>query len=159
MLARNIPTRVGTTGGAADVGSINREHPHASGDNPSQCVGRSFFLGTSPREWGQLQTLTISFRVGGNIPTRVGTTATERFEKAQQKGTSPREWGQPGLPLLTTNDPGNIPTRVGTTARLRPATITDREHPHASGDNDQIRVPRHLVEGTSPREWGQRSSA
>ena len=73
-LIRNIPTRVGRTGGQRPRRRLWSEHPHACGENGnagSACLVR---IGTSPRVWGE--PLEDPLELGGqrNIPTRVGRT-------------------------------------------------------------------------------------
>ena len=71
--ARIIPTRVGTRLLDFAVYQSKQDHPHACGDKIHSLFGISFFVGSSPRVWGQDH---HRVRYGDGvriIPTRVGT--------------------------------------------------------------------------------------
>ncbi len=70
---RIIPTRVGTRHLLLSGFPTFRDHPHACGDKSPLGSTRANLSGSSPRVWGQALALFNVARVGGIIPTRVGT--------------------------------------------------------------------------------------
>ena len=70
-------------------------------------------------------------------------------------GSSPRVWGQVikavgfGHPLRI------IPTRVGTSQQGLCCFLGKQDHPHACGDKQLFLLTVKLLEGSSPRVWGQ----
>ncbi len=71
--SRIIPTRVGTSIIFTASGTGNEDHPHACGDKKLCNVIIRHVTGSSPRVWGQASVADIYSRLGGIIPTRVGT--------------------------------------------------------------------------------------
>ena len=131
---RIIPTRVGTSFIGALRLTGRTDHPHACGDKLHTHALRFFFLGSSPRVWGQgksCKNLIPAIRI---IPTRVGTSLSRHScymiikdhphacgDKSEQYtliggagGSSPRVWGQVSYFLGCILNVGIIPTRVGT---------------------------------------------
>ena len=77
--ARIIPTRMGTSKEAVAFPTKYVDHPHAYGDNVTQ---RAYFDpcgGSSPRVWGQGETLGNVGNFSGIIPTRMGTSQAVRL--------------------------------------------------------------------------------
>ena len=70
---RIIPTRVGTSTFLWLIGQPVQDHPHACGDKLSAAFFRANFVGSSPRVWGQVSSVSPSSLTSGIIPTRVGT--------------------------------------------------------------------------------------
>ena len=70
-------------------------------------------------------------------------------------GSSPRVWGQDLLASLAGKILGIIPTRMGTSVSEILIHLLCWDHPHAYGDKAIDRQVRGLVEGSSPRVWGQ----
>ena len=135
---RIIPTRVGTSIPHDDVTLYMPNHPHACGDKSKSFYDRNFYIGSSPRVWGQdifPHMLLLNPRI---IPTRVGTSVYSVNEQGGSKdhphacgdkivpplmrcsgmGSSPRVWGQATLLHSPASNVRIIPTRVGT-SRLR----------------------------------------
>ena len=151
-------------------------HPHARGDNrgPARC--QSSNVGSPPRAWGQ---------------------PPSRAARGTIAGSPPRAWGQRDVKSAATQDTRFTPTRVGTTdhgggywslLRFTPTRVgTTRVacpphppfpvHPHARGDNANVRPARIITvhphargdnhgdylaiqgdSGSPPRAWGQRTT-
>ena len=72
-LNRIIPTRVGTRATYMADFETTVDHPHACGDKRLFCVNKHGRLGSSPRVWGQGDKVKAGDKLGGIIPTRVGT--------------------------------------------------------------------------------------
>ena len=70
---RIIPTRVGTRYGCQLQCLRQQDHPHACGDKDNKLTWFSYRLGSSPRVWGQVNTVDVLLIKVGIIPTRVGT--------------------------------------------------------------------------------------
>ena len=132
-------------------------------------------LGSSPRVWGQVSVSFLTLYDAGIIPTRVGTRA--RTIKSLQNvwdhphacgdksfgfcgfqpgiGSSPRVWGQVSFGVRKNRFMRIIPTRVGTRCggHLLGGHILD--HPHACGDKTHGKEAYTMMQGSSPRVWGQ----
>ena len=48
-----------------------------------------------------------------------------------------------------------IPTRVGTRHPIGYLRTAEKDHPHACGDKDILKILISITEGSSPRVWGQ----
>ena len=131
---RNIPTHVGKTVSNRAPSFKPSEHPHASGENRGKKGLFRPMGGTSPREWGKLQSRLIQHHSSRNIPTRVGKICRRRLPRGLVR---------------------NIPTRVGKTRFGSSRRPSAAEHPHASGENSNNRACGGHNRGTSPREWGK----
>ena len=70
---RIIPTRVGTSFFKYQRRFQLQDHPHACGDKICDAVITQFFIGSSPRVWGQALPDLVGSKTDGIIPTRVGT--------------------------------------------------------------------------------------
>ena len=172
---RIIPTRMGTSEAEWRRKYIDRDHPHAYGDKFLYVYRKEYLIGSSPRVWGQGDKkwgLGQSPRI---IPTRMGTRITcwksllstgdhphAYGDKAclllypyHNQGSSPRVWGQV---TTSTDTPGRdriIPTRMGTSLYDYLLCFHKRDHPHAYGDKYLLMILVILMEGSSPRVWGQ----
>ena len=73
----------------------------------------------------------------------------------QRTGSSPRVWGQEIRKDETNHLYRIIPTRVGTSDKNRTARHFCKDHPHACGDKSTLLRPCVLLQGSSPRVWGQ----
>ena len=73
----------------------------------------------------------------------------------QKGGSSPRVWGQDNITDFNIWCIRIIPTRVGTRCLTKPPTSTHRDHPHACGDKQALRLTASTAAGSSPRVWGQ----
>ena len=114
-----------------------------------------------------------------NIPTHVGRTndgtfassaATEHPHACGENlgfqemlngygGTSPRMWGEQ-YGFRDENDARrNIPTHVGRTVGEGVEKRLITEHPHACGENKTESASASVIDGTSPRMWGERGYA
>ena len=132
--------------------------------------------GSPPRVWGQ-QHGAVKPRTGDRFtPTRVGTTDDHvaqfghdavhphacgdnwlfDFESELFTGSPPRVWGQPDIGRLCRRVVRFTPTRVGTTRVRARARATRSVHPHACGDNTNLRPSGPAANGSPPRVWGQR---
>ena len=71
------------------------------------------------------------------------------------RGSSPRVWGQ-GVPtVISLGRDRIIPTRMGTSLYDYLLCFHKRDHPHAYGDKYLLMILVILMEGSSPRVWGQ----
>ena len=70
---RIIPTRVGTRVIIMLLILIFRDHPHACGDKNKAFRRSEIGVGSSPRVWGQVFSMSERVSVTWIIPTRVGT--------------------------------------------------------------------------------------
>ena len=134
-------------------------------------------LGSSPRVWGQEVFDVIDELMDGIIPTRVGTSETHKSERLERRdhphacgdkrslqsrqtartGSSPRVWGQVYKSSRRCRANGIIPTRVGTSATFSAVVNEIWDHPHACGDKFVYTQKYQVMEGSSPRVWGQGS--
>ena len=64
-------------------------------------------------------------------------------------------WGQEAEKLDIAVNTGIIPTRVGTSRGSSTLIQSQTDHPHACGDKQtgDFKVP--VIQGSSPRVWGQ----
>src|SRR5690606_8149690 len=71
-------------------------------------------------------------------------------------GSPPRAWGRLAGEACFPDRPRFTPTRVGTTPgpHHRPGGST--VHPHARGDDPEIKHPFDTRNGSPPRAWGRR---
>src|SRR5665811_2041446 len=155
---RFIPTRVGTTGMSIKWASSPAVHPHACGDHVVTHGDRLPYRGSSPRVWGPQVTWAKEHRTVRFIPTRVGTTTSDkrsatamsvhphacgdhsiaRTIEVADPGSSPRVWGPRQTRWKPSRNRRFIPTRVGTTPDT-PETVTQQaDHPHACGDHSPL---------------------
>ena len=74
-----IPTRVGTSACIEESNEGYQDHPHACGDKKYVWDKSIEKLGSSPRVWGQGKRIYRLQTLPGIIPTRVGTSCSERF--------------------------------------------------------------------------------
>ena len=154
---------------------LDRDHPHAYGDKQSAFNFYHIITGSSPRVWGQAETLREDLSLPRIIPTRMGT----RFLFAPQalsaldhphaygdkrsyvsvrqriRGSSPRVWGQASSRKNTAAPCGIIPTRMGTSVCKTRTVLIYQDHPHAYGDKMRLIAPNIQSAGSSPRVWGQ----
>jgi len=130
---RAIPTRVGKSLSIRTVTALYSGHPHAGGEIAPLHPQREWFVGPSPRGWGNLVAGVDQNPVVRAIPTRVGKSINRDsidilspghphaggeifgFEKCvlRMRGPSPRGWGNPMQIFQTQNAARAIPTRVG----------------------------------------------
>ena len=82
--ARIIPTRVGTSAGSCYGKDLREDHPHACGDKSGTPLHNHRSLGSSPRVWGQVIVCFFHSLRNGIIPTRVGTSESEKRDTAQK---------------------------------------------------------------------------
>ena len=175
MLARTIPTCVGTTLVVFLAVAGTADHPHVRGDNSIRLSVVLVIVGPSPRAWGQHLPCPAVKESPRTIPTCVGTTGFhgtasrwradhphvrgDNFSAhaftALTTGPSPRAWGQrPRCP-----SPGagrrTIPTCVGTTFATSCNRYSPSDHPHVRGDNGASTSRKPVHGGPSPRAWGQ----
>ena len=133
---RIIPTRVGTSLRVLSTWIRSKDHPHACGDKNIAYSLIPSIKGSSPRVWGQVETVLNDSWDKRIIPTRVGTRRTDEALRNPRrdhphacgdkhhiesrlnigKGSSPRVWGQEDGTVVTAVDGRIIPTRVGTRA-------------------------------------------
>ena len=73
VVARIIPTRVGTRCRKSDINALSKDHPHACGDKKVFVLLYIALQGSSPRVWGQAILNISNDKTEGIIPTRVGT--------------------------------------------------------------------------------------
>ena len=140
----------------------------------SSTASAAAYTGSSPREWGTLDSCNAAMVPTRFIPTRVGNTpaASSAARSApvhphasgehlllcrvlrNSRGSSPREWGTHTrhCPLMAPNR--FIPTRVGNTHAAVTQRVSVTVHPHASGEHVRSKPSSRLYCGSSPREWG-----
>ena len=125
--------------------------------------------------WGQA-CVGYRYKITGRIiPTRVGTRVSDdmTFLKKEDHphacgdkknlvisarilgGSSPRVWGQGPSVFSIARISGIIPTRVGTRHPIGYLRTAEKDHPHACGDKDILKILISITEGSSPRVWGQ----
>ena len=151
---RIIPTRVGTSFFKYQRRFQLQDHPHACGDKICDAVITQFFIGSSPRVWGQALPDLVGSKTDGIIPTRVGTSVfllpfglslwdhphacgdkdINKLCTVGADGSSPRVWGQEKVIYIVTDSNRIIPTRVGTSFNNMLISGEARDHPHACGD-------------------------
>ena len=132
---RTIPTHVGRT---------TPIHADASADS-----------GPSPRTWGERGARTQSGDLHRTIPTHVGRTNSATTKPWPNADHPHRTWGE----RTERNDAcliiRTIPTHVGRTGRSRRPLPPRTDHPHARGENTQCLKATGLINGPSPRTWGE----
>ena len=166
---------MGTSYTIRKIHGVGKDHPHACGDKIHSLFGISFFVGSSPRVWGQDH---HRVRYGDGvriIPTRVGTSLfcqDLRYTRQNHPhacgdkpllpivainriGSSPRVWGQGNRLILILLMVRIIPTRVGTSFGKMWRKHIDEDHPHACGDKMRFELKAVTFQGSSPRVWGQ----
>ena len=77
------------------------------------------------------------------------------FVKRSCLGSSPRVWGQADKVDYENFYDRIIPTRMGTSSITARFPEMRWDHPHAYGDKFNVDEVLSLVEGSSPRVWGQ----
>ncbi len=176
MVARAIPTCVGTTRWTPWPPGRSSGHPHVRGDYMRIPDTAHFRVGPSPRAWG-LRALALWTRYFWRaIPTCVGTTLRRMAEahfgtghphvrgdymmttpsSAANRGPSPRAWGLLALSRAGTAAMRAIPTCVGTTDGERNPPWNASGHPHVRGDYGRPPGVAGAAGGPSPRAWGLR---
>ena len=136
LIARIIPTRVGTSYRHSVRVYAYWDHPHACGDKMFIKNMTEISPGSSPRVWGQVLAAWNTYKNDRIIPTRVGTSSTHGAymqyhrdhphacgDKGDKKslvrvatGSSPRVWGQAPFGAEGGVNDRIIPTRVGTSS-------------------------------------------
>ena len=116
-------------------------------------------MGQSPRiiptRMGTRITCWKSLLSTGDHPHAYGDKACLLLYPYHNQGSSPRVWGQV---TTSTDTPGRdriIPTRMGTSLYDYLLCFHKRDHPHAYGDKYLLMILVILMEGSSPRVWGQ----
>ena len=130
--------------------------------------------GTSPRLWGDCLLRGVSYVWLRYIPTPVGRLLREQATThviavhphacgeidriltriAGGDGTSPRLWGDCRRDKLAACCFRYIPTPVGRFRTRRCKALLNPVHPHACGEIISVSRSCHLLNGTSPRLWG-----
>ena len=172
---RIIPTRMGTSDGAATGNKSKEDHPHAYGDKLFALKSSILPMGSSPRVWGQVSAAFCVAVNHGIIPTRMGTSRLSPFGAEGSEdhphaygdklvliygisliaGSSPRVWGQVDPSSLASNNGRIIPTRMGTSLQVLKYAFCSEDHPHAYGDKLILILTHRKRLGSSPRVWGQ----
>ncbi len=178
LQGRFIPTPVGNTFAHHSSPNGTAVHPHARGEHYRSCRLSVLPGGSSPRPWGTLNHYRSAVLARRFIPTPVGNT---RYCERQEDrisvhphargehprcgkerpliiGSSPRPWGTRSHSIDKNEDIRFIPTPVGNTKR---ASLKDRAtavHPHARGEHDSQAKDFSVLNGSSPRPWGTRTS-
>ena len=132
-------------------------------------------MGSSPRVWGQVSSVTAFQSLPWIIPTRMGTSCPHspsrsrlwdhphaygdknvgRKKCRRGVGSSPRVWGQEQLAARQVAILRIIPTRMGTSKSFACRAVVKKDHPHAYGDKYTLRQSHRIPTGSSPRVWGQ----
>ncbi len=130
-------------------------HPHARGDN--WIYVRLFVrrFGSPPRAWGQFIITYGTEMILRFTPTRVGTMKAAATGRSAILGSPPRAWGQSSLPGKNWRRTRFTPTRVGTIWTVFFGRRAGPVHPHARGDNANLRHDCDDRIGSPPRAWGQ----
>ena len=68
-------------------------------------------------------------------------------------GPSPRAWGKRRVQRLGRHGARSIPTRVGKTPTARASRSASSVHPHARGENGNLKSKTQEENGPSPRAW------
>ena len=88
-------------------------------------------------------------------PHAYGDKVCENYYAGDGVGSSPRVWGQVNRFLQKGEKFGIIPTRMGTSRCRRRYGHTCEDHPHAYGDKQTGNFDVPVIQGSSPRVWGQ----
>ena len=172
---RFTPTPVGTTTHGESPWTRTAVHPHARGDDRVRWRRSRLTTGSPPRPWGRLlagQDVGVRVRF---TPTPVGTTAQSApapveltvhphargddhscsVNSSRYPGSPPRPWGRRWTRPHGTRRPRFTPTPVGTTEpdQRRESRLT--VHPHARGDDPELRPHGIRHTGSPPRPWGR----
>ena len=168
---------MGTSFKSRSAFAVKEDHPHACGDKKTPLKTRHQNRGSSPRVWGQENTVEDTPPKPRIIPTRVGTSFGEYTAGLDKKdhphacgdkyltlgthikmtGSSPRVWGQVTLYPAYLSIRRIIPTRVGTRFAFLLCLTACQDHPHACGDKPCKDPAKSATMGSSPRVWGQAS--
>ena len=87
-----IPTRMGTSPRQIQTSEFGADHPHAYGDKIAYILHACKVMGSSPRVWGQADTVSDVSQTVGIIPTRMGTRLSERL-RCEGFGDHPHAYG------------------------------------------------------------------
>ena len=129
--------------------------------------------------WGQVRSIYLRSVRERIIPTRVGTSRLQKphlrqgmdhphacgdkghrsGRRCKHGGSSPRVWGQVSGVIVDSVRNRIIPTRVGTRLFCQALRCTRQNHPHACGDKTICTAYPSKSRGSSPRVWGQDTSA
>ena len=149
--------------------------PHAYGDKRRTEQTYVKRYGSSPRVWGQAESVCLAYAPRRIIPTRMGTSSVlerrnfcwvdhphaygdkllNNVRYGNFRGSSPRVWGQEQKVGQSGRVHRIIPTRMGTRLASLCDTMLSGDHPHAYGDKSWSFAPADSVAGSSPRVWGQ----
>ena len=174
---RPIPTCVGQPSLAIATISLCAAYPHVCGaTSPISRETRSNW-GLSPRVWGNRPRIVGGMPSTRPIPTCVGqpiffslhllenkayphvcgATTRPRLLFGRVIGLSPRVWGNPSALAPDAQPARPIPTCVGQPLVVAAARRFPTAYPHVCGATFQQSHLWHLLEGLSPRVWGNHS--
>ena len=177
-IGRTIPTHVGRTKSFQCRWYSYTDHPHARGENNRMARTAPAPCGPSPRTWGELGGVGAVAAAGRTIPTHVGRTKYRQNQACQYPdhphargenqgsglvdsdlgGPSPRTWGERIPAYAAATLLRTIPTHVGRTSAQIASMVAGPDHPHARGENAEVKDDRRLPAGPSPRTWGEQIS-
>ena len=152
---RIIPTRVGTRPFISCMPLAVKDHPHACGDKFNAVGELCENAGIIPTRVGTSCACYYSWVIIGDHPHACGDKELAAQSGALWVGSSPRVWGQDRTIKQTNGLLRIIPTRVGTSCIKRFHSGVNWDHPHACGDKFLVGDGMNVMEGSSPRVWGQ----
>ena len=171
---RYIPTPVGRLPYAVLFALYAAVHPHACGEIALRRSIRPIRRGTSPRLWGDSRSACLTPFYWRYIPTPVGRFIRQTDPATHQavhphacgeisrrrdqydgaNGTSPRLWGDWARAVSSAALTRYIPTPVGRLATPYRQGQEATVHPHACGEILSTTDRDKILNGTSPRLWG-----
>ena len=83
---------MGTSPRQIQTAEFGADHPHAYGDKIAYILHACKVMGSSPRVWGQADTVSDVSQTVGIIPTRMGTRLSERL-RCEGFGDHPHAYG------------------------------------------------------------------
>ena len=153
-----IPARAGKTVGQDLRCEEDRAHPRACGENAHPRAVLIFGSGSSPRVRGKPPQCVHQCRTTRLIPARAGKTRSNTWANPLREGSSPRVRGKRLTVLVRQLRQRLIPARAGKTGEPSRTGIVAGAHPRACGENAAGIASVALVQGSSPRVRGKRSS-
>ena len=154
--SRFTPTPVGKTHPRRRSSRYIPVHPHACGENVRALHGVTPNSGSPPRLWGKHGRSAGRFQRIRFTPTPVGKTRDPSSPYTRKYGSPPRLWGK----LAGARNDGEsarfTPTPVGKTPPSLASKSASAVHPHACGENPELRRGNQAVIGSPPRLWGKR---
>ena len=129
-------------------------HPHARGEQDDAARTADNSRGSSPRTWGTVPRRLKFQQCHRFIPTHVGNSHCLHTIDRPHAGSSPRTWGTAHQRHACRSQGRFIPTHVGNRRPQWPWQSASAVHPHARGEQWDLRRAMVCICGSSPRTWG-----